>query len=138
MIEISLSNYKIKKIDMANNIDHAELVDINNTFIYKVKYNNDATKAIAMLSEKISSTDDSDKMHIDITIEGQFNLVGVNTEKDRKRAHVACYDKLFPYASQIVSQIAENSGLIGLLLKKVEMKEEDVCFVSEDDALALG
>jgi hypothetical protein len=44
------------------------------------------------------------------------------TEEDRKQAHTTCYDKLFPYASQIVSQIAANSGLAGLMLKKVEMK----------------
>ncbi len=44
------------------------------------------------------------------------------TEEDRKHAHTTYYEKLFPYASHIVSQIAANSGLAGLMLKKVEMK----------------
>lgn len=44
------------------------------------------------------------------------------TEEDRKHAHTTCYEKLFPCASQIVSKIAANSGLAGLMLKKVEMK----------------
>lgn len=135
MVNISLTNYKIIKIDMLNNIEHPELVDTKNTFNYEVNYNNNATKAVATLSEKIFSPENPDKLHINITIQGEFSLNKAETGNDRRQVHVMCYEKLFPYASQIVSQIAANSGLIGLMLKRVEMKEEDVRFVSGSDTL---
>lgn len=135
MIDVLLTNYKIVKIDMINNLEYPELVDTKNTFNYEVNYNNNATKAVVTLSEKIFSPKNTDKLHINITIQGEFDLSEVATENDRRQVHVMCYEKLFPYASQIVSQIAANSGLIGLMLKKVEMKEEDVRFVSGSDTL---
>lgn len=40
-----------------------------------------------------------------------------NTES-WKEMHVKCYDKLFPYAKQIMEILAANSGLSGFVLRK--------------------
>ncbi len=88
LIEVGVFCPILIKIDMLNNIEHPELVDTKNTFNYEVNYNNNATKAVATLSEKIFSPKNTDKLHINITIQGEFSLNKAETENDRRQVHV--------------------------------------------------
>ena len=43
-------------------------------------------------------------------------------------AHVKCYDELFPYANQIMTYLAINTGMQGFSMKKTPIEFADVNF----------
>lgn len=51
---------------------------------------------------------------------------GIMNYASKKEASVRCYDELFPYAKQIVSYLAANSGMQGLVLGKSDMVFDDI------------
>ena len=128
MAEVSLVGYKIKKIDMINAIKQQGELKITNSFGFNVAYTPEDTKAIAELTETLQMADRPEEFHIELTLEGVFDLTGIVDVETKKDAHLMCYDSLFPYANQIVTQLASNSGMSGLMLKKIPMKRENIQF----------
>ena len=46
--------------------------------------------------------------------------------------HEICYDMLFPYAGQLVSNLVASCGMPGLVLKKIPIKKESIRFGTPD------
>lgn len=130
MVDANLVGYKIKSIDMVNNIQSNGSLKIENTFDFSVMFSQDRNFAIAELIEYIQLSEHPEQFHITLSVEGSFALKGVNDNDCKKKAHMMCYDQLFPYASQIISQLSMNSGMSGMVLKKIPMDEHSVQFNS--------
>lgn len=128
MVEVVLDDYRIKSIDMRNDIAYDGILSMTNTFEFKVSYSREDSRAVAELTEHVSDKETGDRFYISLTIEGIFSVSGVNGLESKKEAHVRCYDQIFPYAGQIISQLASNSGISGLILKKIPMKESSINF----------
>jgi preprotein translocase subunit SecB len=131
MPSVSLIGYKIKKVDMVNEIKSQGELKVGNTFEYSVAYAEDNSRAIATLTEIINMVDHPEQFHMNVAIEGIFELSDVVDNDTKKDAHVMCYDELFPFANNIVTQLAQNSGMGGLVLRKLPMDKDKIQFGSK-------
>ena len=134
MANADLASYRIRKIDLENNIEKNGQVKINNTFSFSVKFMANPTtgeqvNAIATLTEIVKSDPD---FSFTVTIDGVFKLADTFTEEDKREVHEICYDMLFPYAAMIVSNIVGSCGMPGLLLKKIPIKKDSIRFGAPD------
>ena len=130
MVDAVLTDYRIKSLNMKNDIKHQGDIKLNNTFDFKVSYAKNYEFAVAELTEHMSSVDEGNgEFNISLCIEGQFHMEGVNNNDTKKEAHAQCYKQLFPYASQIISQLAANGGIHGLRIKEIPINADNVSFV---------
>lgn len=128
MADVTLAGYKIKKLDVVNNIQKRKRIQIKNTFGFSCRYSMDGRTAVAVLTESVESDGGQDEFHINLELEGVFSVDGTEDVEERKETHIKCYDSLFPFASQIVSQVGSNTGIGNLLLKKIPMDKDSVAF----------
>ena len=134
MARADLASYRIRKIDLENNIERNGQVKINNTFSFSVKFlanpsTGEQVNAVATLTEIVKSDTD---FSFTLTIEGMFKLADTFTEEDKREVHEICYDMLFPYAGQLVSNLVGSCGMPGLVLKKIPIKKESIRFGTPD------
>lgn len=118
MVNAELIGYKISSLNMRNELEESGELEIKRNSDFDVTYNIKDGMAVATLAEHLSTDDDLNSFYIDLTLEGVFHITGVKSEASQKKVHVKCYDDLFPYAAQIISQLTMNSGMGGVVLEK--------------------
>ena len=133
MVDIVLMGYRIKQIDMKNSMTADSGICLKNGFEFKMIFSKDGQSGTAELTEMVNDGDD--RYYLKLCIEGMFRFSGIDGNDTKKEAHMGCYDVLFPYANQIVSQISLNSGLPGVELQKMPLNIEDVYFQKEDSIM---
>lgn len=134
MVNVTLIGYKIKGIDLLNAIKQQGQLQVANSFGFNVAYSPDNTRAVAELTDSVQMVDHPEEFHLDLTIEGVFDITGITDNETKKDAHIMCYDALFPYANQLVTQLATNSGMAGLIFKKIPMKRESIQFGQKEQS----
>lgn len=128
MVKVTLVGYKIKSIDMCNNINTSGELRINHNFGFNVAFTNGNARSVALLTERVELEGKPEVMHFEMAVEGIFNVDGIHNEEEKKEAHVACYDALFPVAQLITKNIFDNSGMKNLMLQKMPLSVDDVAF----------
>lgn len=131
MVNIEQLSYKINELKMRNDLKNSRGVHLINRNDFHMEFigNNRAT---AVLTEYVKTQED-DGFYMELAIEGMFCLEGTEDTESWKEAHVRCYDKLFPYAKQVMEMLAANSGMTGFMLRKKQIKAGDVHVGLEKD-----
>ena len=133
MVNVQLIAYKISRLEMYNVLQSSQEVELKNSSEFDVTFDIENEMATAMLTEHVKMTGFPCDFSIDLTLKGTFHITEVRSDASKKEAHVKCYNGLFPYAGQIISQLAMNSGMNGLILKKKSMESESVNFGSRPE-----
>lgn len=131
MVNIELLSYKINELKMRNDLKINRGVHLINRNDFQMEFI-DNSRAAAVLTEYVRMQE-GDEFYLELAIEGLFHLEDVENVDSWKKVHVRCYDKLFPYAKQIMEMLAANSGLSGFVLRKKHIKEGDVHVRLEKD-----
>lgn len=138
MSNVGLVSYKIVKLRMNNNILGNGTVELENLVGFDVKYEPDNGAAVAILTVSVNHRYNPDFFCIELELQGKFELRGIESIELKKMAHIKCYDELFPYANQIMTYLAINSGMQGFMLKKPPIEFANVNFGSEPDSMDSG
>lgn len=124
MVNIELLSYKINELKMRNDLKSNRGVHLINRNDFQMEFI-DNSRAVAVLTEYVRMKE-GDEFYLKLAIEGIFHLDDIENTESWKEMHIRCYDKLFPYAKQIMELLAANSGLSGFVLRKKQIKEGDV------------
>lgn len=131
MLKINMLGYKIVGLELLNQIQEAGPVQLRSFYDFDVKFNKEGGMSFATLKETIEMIDHPEMLHIDLMLEGMFEIEGVKSLEDRKEVHLKCHDELFPYAKQIVSHLCVDTGLPGLSIPKNYMELDKIHFKKE-------
>lgn len=124
-MKVRMNGYKIAAIDMKNSIESQTGMSVSSSSAFHVKFKgNQMAKAI--FEHKMASNDGD--FYMNFTLEGWFLLEGVETPDDKKKVHISCYDQMFPYANQLASQLAQNSGIMGVFIQKLDIDINSIEF----------
>lgn len=124
MANIELLSYKINELKMRNDLKINRGVHLINRNDFQMEFI-DNSRAAAVLTELVRMQE-GDEFYLELAVEGIFLLDDIENTESWKEMHIRCYDKLFPYAKQIMEMLADNSGLLGFVLRKKQIKEGDV------------
>lgn len=112
MALVELAYYKIKKINMMNNIEDLGLIAVANRDHFSVTFDGDSDMAIATLTEYVEVEKNPSKFMIELTLEAVFAVNDdVSTEAQKETAHRECYEAIFPMARKIIKYLTVNSGM---------------------------
>ena len=128
MAEATLLGFKITRIDLINAIQESSDFIAAHHAEFNVDYTPDNTQAFAEITVTLEMANHPEDFHLDLSVERIFDLTGVVDTETKKDVHLMCYDILWPIANQFVEQLASNSGLSGIKLKKNSMKREGIHF----------
>lgn len=126
MADVQMISYKISRLEMYNDLKNSQGVDVRNWFEFEVTFDMETELAVASLTEHLKMAEEPSDFGIDLTLIGIFSFTGVKSDESKRELHIKCYDDLFPFAGQIISLLAINSGMSGFLLNKNPLKMENV------------
>ena len=123
---------QIKKIKMVNGLSSRGAVQIENSteLVIEHEWDNGLTEVVLKTCVKHKNPS---QFCIELELEGIFRRDEINDAVSKRKTHMICYDTLFPYANQIMTFLATNSGLQGFMLQKQEIEPVNFDSNSNDD-----
>lgn len=118
MLNVTLISQRVQEIHFINHIESSGKIEMTNSFNFHVTFAEDNRSCRAKLYQAAKMKNDPDRLFISGEIVGIFRVDGMESDKDRREAHVRCYDQLFPYLQSMISFLAAGSGLPNFLIQK--------------------
>ncbi len=125
MVSLKLKHKAYNKIHLEAAIRPEKEIKVEGLFSFNVDYNDDHTNCVATLKQELRS-DPVDELTIAVECLGTFECSGIESDDDKKQAHVLAYHYLFPYVQSLISGLTVNAGLPPVLIEIADMKPENV------------
>ncbi len=126
MLNVTLISQRVQEIHFVNHIETAGKIEMTNRFHFHVNFSDDNRSCRAELYQSAQKKDDPDQLFLSGAIVGIFRLEGMETDQDKRVAHVLCYDQLFPYLQSMLTFVASGSGLPAFLIQKRAMDPNQI------------
>lgn len=138
MATIRLLNQRTRELHLRNDIRKMGQLQLGSNFDFSVKYAPNNQNCVATIYQSFEDKSEEHAFSVSVTLEGVFSCEGVNTNEDKKTAHLAAYEALFPYLQSVVGQIFTSTGIPGFMVKKMQLDQNKVVVAQKrPDAPAL-
>lgn len=121
MADVELMGYKIKKIDMNNNLSDSGLLQLENSIDFYIDYAENNRSAEATLFGYLRYNKNPDIFFLKLDVQAIFRVYGIENSDEKYEASLKCYDALFLCFREIMTCLAENTGLDDFNLEKPEI-----------------
>lgn len=126
MAELHLQKVIYKKINSFIEIKQAIQLQMSNTISLNVNYEKDNKKCFAFIANKTIAIDHSDEFSIDLELVGIFDCDGINSNEDKREAHVQIYNLLFPYLQSMIADLSSKAGLPPLMINSANINANEI------------
>ena len=123
---VTLINARATKIEVVNNLTESGEISIDTVNEFNVNYAEDGEHCRGILRTGFKTHVQPEMLTVSCTVVGEFGTQKIASDEDKKKIHVECYNKLFPYAQALVSRLCTDAGLPPFFIQPIEMKEENV------------
>lgn len=126
MSNLQLQKVIYKKVDSLFDIKEDIELRVQNSFSMNVNYDYENKMCIATLNNLTNAPDSPDSFHINLEVIGIFSYQGIESDEDRKEAHIQIYNFLFPYMQSMVADLSGKAGLPPLMIEMTKIDPGDV------------
>ena len=126
MAKIDLLRQRTREVHLRNDIQKMGQLQLGSNFNFSVKYAPNNQSCVATIYQSFEDKSDDHLFSASVTLEGIFNCHDVNTDEDKKAAHLAAYEALFPYLQSVVGQLFASTGIPGFMVKKMTLDQNRV------------
>lgn len=123
---LALKQQIFKKIHMEVDIKENKDLELESRFSFQINYNEDNSTCIAHLHQEVRNRGTSNEFSVLVEGLGYFLCEGIETDDDKRNAHVQAYMLLFPYVQNMIAQLSKDAGLPPFMIDMAKMKPEDV------------
>lgn len=123
MLDVLLVSHQIKELNMVNHLmDTAK--KLVNSVSSACKWEDGM--AVMTITDTLQQYGHPDRFCIELKMEGRFLASGVMDISKKKEIHAIWHQQLLVYANEILSMLAENSGIKGLDIQISPLKPDDI------------
>ncbi len=126
MVQINLIRQQLKTVEFVCNIPQSKQLKIDHPFSFRVGYADQNTRCRAHLQQCALSKESSEEFRVTVDIFGFFTCSGIQTEEDKREAHIQAYQQLFPYAQSLISYLAANAGIPSFMVPRAAMDPNNI------------
>jgi preprotein translocase subunit SecB len=126
MVNVFLEGQLVNEVSYLFNMDESGEIEIECSYTFEVSYIEEKKKMVVNFEQKAINNAAPEKLSITIKLTGYFSYDNIETDDDRKVAHVLAYQQLFPYAQSIASFLTTTSGAPPLLIPMLKQKPEEL------------
>lgn len=118
MVEVELLGYKIRRINMHNNLSESGSLQLENSLEFNIDYADNDRSAEATLFAYLRHNKNPDVFLLELDVQAIFSVHGIKDNDGRDEASIKCYDELFCCLNEIMTYLAINTGLDDFELEK--------------------
>lgn len=126
MVMLNLERWMFKDIQLHIDMEENMEVELESEFSMNLNYNEDNTICIAEIIQEVAYKKKPSVFQIKIIGVGHFSCEGLNSDEDKKQAHVIAYNFLFPYVQSMISNLTVNAGFPPLMIRRAKMDPKDI------------
>lgn len=126
MINLQLQKVLYKRVNSFFEMNGDFELEVQNTFSMNVSYTDDKKMCFATLTNQTNAPKNPDIFNIDLEIIGIFSCQDINSNDDKRDAHVQIYNYLFPYTQSMVVDLSTKAGLPPLMIERVDLDPAEI------------
>lgn len=88
---------------------------VNNSYNFRMDYADDNSRCVATLIHT-SASEDASALYIRVEMRGFFACEGIDSDDDKRVAHVLAYQALFPHMQAFIRTLTCDAGLPPLMV----------------------
>lgn len=101
-------------------------LSLKNDYTFRMDYSGDMTRCTATLRQTSVARNDPEVFAITVEMVGFFECEGLSTDEERRHAHVAAYQLLFPHLQAFIRSLTVQAGLPPLMISPSPPVPENV------------
>ncbi len=125
-MNIQLEKVIFKRINSFFDINQDMELQVENRFSLDVDYSDDNQHCSASFINETLSPENPDVFNITLDVLGLFRCENIQTDEDKRQAHVKIYSYLFPYVQLMVSDLTSKAALPPLMIEMAEIDPNSV------------
>lgn len=118
MITLLLQHQSLKQVDYRAEIPENTEIKLESKYKFNVDYSDDNKHCVATIEHVTKDTESADRFSIIIRLIGYFECDGINSDTDKKEAHLQAYLQLFPYVQSFIVNLTTASALPPLYISR--------------------
>lgn len=126
MIDLTLQNKIVKHIHYNFTFFGDEEVKLKSTFNISLKFADDRSSAIALYTQKLEEDSEAQRLLLEVSLESVFSCENINTDTDKRLAHIDAYKQLFPYMQVMIAQLVSMAGFPPLTIQQDKIVPENI------------
>ncbi len=126
MIQIDLQQQAFRQINLVMNLQENRQMEVENTFALQVDYAEDNKACMAQLHQAVRDKEKPDEFSIELVLVGIFSCSGIETDSDKRQAHVKLYEALFPYVQSMIAGLSVSAGLPAFMAPRARLDPEKI------------
>ncbi len=126
MVFLKLQQQAFRKVDMVVNIGAQSDMELESSFSFSMDYNEDNSQCAARLNYDIHLKEAPEKLKVIVECLGVYACQGIETEADKKQAHVQAYNLLFPYVQGMIAHMMVSAGMPALMVEMMQLDPGDI------------
>lgn len=126
MVYLNLKKQFFKEITLKVDIKENTELELESTFSFNVNYNEDNTSCVACLKQELHCRSVPEAFNIVVESLGQFSCEGIDSEDEKKQAHVQAYAMLFPYVQSKIASLTKDAGGDPIMIEMARINPENV------------
>lgn len=126
MVFLSLNHQLFKAIHLEVDIKENTQLELESSFSFNVNYNEDNSLCVACLHQELKCKNSPQLFSAIVECVGHFTCEGIESEEDKKQAHIQAYALLFPYVQSKIASLTKDAGGPPIMVDMAKMRVEDV------------
>ena len=126
MIQVDLQQQSFRQVNMVMNLQENRQMEVENTFALQVDYAEDNKACMAVLRQAVRDKEKPEEFAVELVLAGLFACEGIETDEDKKQAHVKYYEALFPYAQSMIAAMTVSAGLPAFMAPRARLDPEKI------------
>lgn len=123
---ITLISARAMKIEVINNITEPKEIKVDIVHEFHVDYAENAERCRAVLNAGLKMEGHPEILTVICTVIGEFEMQKVSSDEDKKKVHIECYNKIFPYGQALVARLCTDAGLPPFYVTQIEMNDNNI------------
>lgn len=125
-MELILKNQIISDVKFQAHPKEDKSFTLDNVYHFNVTYSGDGSRCTAVLLQTGQARGEPEMFSFEVKMTGFFTCDEIHTDEDKRQAHVAAYNLLFPHMQAFVRLLTTQTGMPPLMLVPDPPRPENI------------
>lgn len=127
-MDLILKKQQVSEINFQSHPKSEGPFNVEARYGFDVAYNGDRSECQATFQQEGRAVGAPEQFYFEVTMLGIFACEGIQTDEDKRQAHVLAYQLLFPHMQAFIRTLTTQSGMAPLMLAPAPPKKENIQF----------
>lgn len=126
MVNLQMVRNSFNEIHSSVKLEKGSKVNLQSTTNFSVRMSGDNKRCLAIITQNVFCPENPEQFEINLCGEAEYVCEGIESDDEKKEAHLLAQTMFFPYVQNMVRDLSINAGLNPLIIECPIMGKDEV------------